>query len=375
MEKPAAMMRISTRLRSLLALALALPLTSMGINAAQAAPARVNAFMSAPGSVGMRVATPPPLLTTRKTGRLTGSRPGSHTFRFQLLATANADASTLTRTAPISQASKRPVLASTVPKLTHTTDKTVVSGAVRAYGQKVFLQRGVGKKWKTVGTVALANTKRLAGFRLRVPRKPGNHTYRVRSGATRLTKASNSARFALHQTDAKKHAVYLANAKRYMKMYCPSTPIYIDSPQVLSGPNLAGRASVSWRWTSGPQGSLTWDKSIHLVSGLSAKSLRVVAMHECAHIVQYRQLAKSPHAIDQAKKTATKVFKARRGDKGSGFERKADCIVHAWSKKKVNTFYTNTCSRAQLKSARTLLKEYGKRYQSASLTVAQRRRF
>ena len=356
MEKPAAMMRISTRLRSLLALALALPLTSMGISAAQAAPARVNAFMSAPGSVGMRVATPPPLLTTRKTGRLTGSRPGSHTFRFQLLATANADASTLTRTAPISQASKRPVLASTVPKLTHTTDKTVISG----------------KKWKTVGTVALANTKRLAGFRLRVPRKAGNHTYRVRSGATRLTKASNSARFALHQTDAKKHAVYLANAKRYMKMYCPSTPIYIDSPQVLSGPNLAGRASVSWRWTSGPQGSLTWDKSIHLVSGLSAKSLRVVAMHECAHIVQYRQLAKSPHAIDQAKKTATKVFKARRGDKGSGFERKA---VHAWSKKKVNTFYTNTCSRAQLKSARTLLKEYGKRYQSASLTVAQRRRF
>ena len=423
------MTRMSPRLSSILALTLALPLTSMAITSAHAEPSRLTASVTAPRMTGLRVSTPQSPFTAKHNGKLVVSKPrkkmtaastlsvrlsasqdrtvvisrrqgaqwvtletrtlapqetlkfspgafvskpGKHTSRFALSETKTAAASSLTRRVTVAKVSRKPVLTSAVPDLTYSTSKSAVSGTVLAYGQKVSLQRKAGKKWKTVKTVKVANAKTFAGFKLRVPRKAGNHTYRVRSGSTTLTKASLSASFVLHQTDAKKHSGYIAKARRHMKKYCPSTPIYIDSPQILDGGDLAGRASVAWRWTTGPQGSLTWEKSIHLASGLSAKSLRVVAMHECAHIVQYRQLVKSPHAIDQAKKTATKVFKARGRDKGSGFERQADCMVHAWSKKKAKTYYTNTCTPTQKKSARGLLKKYGKKYQSATLTVPMR---
>ena len=112
---------------------------------------------------------------------------------------------------------------------------------------------------------------------------------------------------------------YIATARRYKAAFCPQTPIYIDTPTFARpGNNVVGHASYWHEW--GADGKQTLTTYIELRSGMTGTQLRHIAVHECAHIVQYRAYVTGRFDIENS--YALQRFGA------AGREAQADCMAY-----------------------------------------------
>lgn len=231
--------------------------------------------------------------------------------------------------------------------------------------QKVALQRKDSGKWRTVSTTRAPRSGASATVKLKVPAKAGNRAYRVVLGKSRYNKTITSKSFKFFQSDSKKHAKYIAKARKYMKKYCPTTPIYIDSPGVKDSWAI-GMAWTRWQWQGRWTGSSIvydwqWTQTIELASGQSDGQLRHTAIHECAHIVQARPIGKSQASYDASVKTTNKVFKAGSADPQ---EQQADCMASAITGSTYYNYYTSSCTGSRAKNAKSMWKKWGLKYQN-----------
>ena len=232
-------------------------------------------------------------------------------------------------------------------------------------GQKVHLQRLDAGRWRTVSTTTAPRSGSSALVQLALPAKAGYRSYRVVLAKSGSSPQRISTTVKIFQSDTKKHAAYIAKARAYMKAYCPSTPIYINSPRVTRG-NTIGQAWTTWRWTSdGRTERWSWNATIELRSGLGAAELRHTALHECAHIVQARPIRAGQKAYDASVARTEKAFAAGRAEPQ---EQQADCMATARTGSTRFNYYTKSCSGSRLKNAKQLWSAYGKKYQDPRLT-------
>lgn len=230
--------------------------------------------------------------------------------------------------------------------------------------QKVSLQRKDSGKWRTVYTTRAPRAGASATVKLKVPAKAGTRAYRVVLSKSSYNKTITSKSFKFFQSDSKKHAKYIAKARKYMKKYCPTTPIYIDSPNVKDSWAI-GMAWTKWsgvsRWT-GTRWVYDWQwtQTIELASGQDDGQLRHTAIHECAHIIQARPIGKSQASYDSSVKTTNKVFKA---GSAAPQEQQADCMASAITGSTYYNYYTDSCTGSRAKNAKSMWKKWGLKYQ------------
>jgi len=253
-------------------------------------------------------------------------------------------------------------------------------------GQRVRLEQFDSRRWRAVSSRKAPRSGAAAWVRLPLPARAGNVRYRVvlvaggasrpvtaRSAGASARKAGPSARaFSVFQSDARKHARYVAQARAYVRQYCPSTPIFVDSPSI--GPRAAGVATTTVVGPFAPAGSrkvtrMRWEQSIELRSGMSTTQLRHAAFHECAHIVQ----ARAQVSGRKAAATRLRLTEKRYGASGSAArERQADCMASVMTGSRRHMYYLRSCTRAQLADARAMWRTYGGKRQSPTLTWTAR---
>lgn len=248
-----------------------------------------------------------------------------------------------------------------VSEFTLTTGKRVVPVEVGlANGQRVDLQRRSGSRWLNVTSVTAPRTGDRATVKLTIPAKGGMGTYRVVNRPTAWTTIHVGDPFSVHQTDAAKHRAYIIRARKYIAAYCPKTPIYIDTPAV-AGAGIygrVGRAVGQWSTSTSPTGATAGQLTtlIELRSGMPAAQLRIVALHECAHVLQFR--AQVDGRYDAERASANRLYP------GTGMEGQADCMAYHLTRDKRAFGYVRGCNRAQLVDAGRMWRTYGKKYQS-----------
>ncbi|MGY2127446.1 hypothetical protein [Blastococcus sp. SYSU DS0617] len=285
------------------------------------------------------------------------SKPGRYTFRALSRVSPSAPLLEAQTTLTFVGDAGSAYITDEVPEFTLTTGKRVVPVEVGlANGQRVDLQRKSGSRWLNVASVTAPRTGDRATVKLPMPAKGGMGTYRVVNRPTAWTSTYVGYPFTVHQTDAVRHRAYLIRARKFIAAYCPKTPIYIDTPTV-AGRGPYGTVGLAvWRWTGDDtSGRLT--TSIELRSGMSAAQLRSVALHECAHILQYRTFVDGRRDAE--------VAAAERLYPGTGVEGQADCMSYYLTKDKRYFGYVRGCNRAQLADARRMWRAYGKKYQAA----------
>ena len=237
---------------------------------------------------------------------------------------------------------------------------TPLKGSVsEGSGHTFYLQWRVSitnDSWSTIktGKVAANGAKGLISTSF-VPRS-GEHVYRVVIKKDALRVVSNS--LTIRTTTG---SVYLAKARYYMKKYCPLTPLAATLPR---GGYLAGQANLSYRWqgTYDSSGRLkmsySWTQSINFRPGLADDALRAVSWHECAHVVQHRQVVKGEAFYNKQEQAVDTLYK------GNGIEKQADCMTAYLLKTTQWLTYTTSCSPAQTEAGRRLWADYGSRYQA-----------
>ncbi|MEN0130836.1 MAG: hypothetical protein AAGC49_15470 [Brevundimonas sp.] len=264
---------------------------------------------------------------------------------------------------PSASAATKPTIYASTPAYAISTSTVRFSGTVYpAAGQKVRVQRKSGTKWVSIDTATVSASTGKFSVAYHVP--AGKKSYRI--VVLKTSKTSTAVKtWSTWTTDGKKYKTYIARARSYMKAYCPTTPIFIGDDLVNS--YTVGMATERYSYTSyggSSERHFTWQHQIHLEPGLSKPLLRHVALHECAHIVQFRRLVKGPEARAKAEKTTATVFKKRAGEYGDGNERQADCMAIVITKQKQYGGYTQSCTGARATSAKALWKAYGKKYQA-----------
>jgi hypothetical protein len=247
----------------------------------------------------------------------------------------------------------------TVELTSTTASKWVTVSVDLPRGQILELQRREGPGYRTVSRVAAPRTGEHADVRLPVATRAGQATYRVVSHATAWTALSASGSFGIHQTDYARYAGYIATARRHIASYCPKTPISIDTPAVAGGSSRIGQAASSYQ-TSSARGQSYLKASIELRSGLSATSLKHTALHECAHVVQFRAIVEKRDAVDEQR--ANQIYGA------AGIEAQADCMAVLYSKAPSQMYYIHSCSAAQMTEGHRIWRAYGLKYQAATYT-------
>jgi len=271
--------------------------------------------------------------------------------------------------APSASAAVKTFVSVIPPSYALSTATVKLSGTVYpALGQKVSVQRKDGSTWVTVDTTKVSRSS--AKFSVAYKAKPGKKAFRVVVAKTSQS-TSVTKKWTTWTTDGVKYKSYIARARSYMKAYCPRTPIFVNTNLVDS--YTVGMATEKYVWVSTVAGkkTYTWQHQIHLQPGMTKAELRHVALHECAHVVQFRRLVKGPEARAKAEKTTAKVFKARKGEYGDGNERQADCMAIVITKKKQYGGYTQYCGGARATSAKALWKAYGKKYQASVYTFTR----
>jgi len=236
---------------------------------------------------------------------------------------------------------------------------TVSSGS----GHTAYLQVASGSSWKNLKKTKVAAKGSKGAFSFTFTPRSGSHLYRVVVKKSGVKRAVSNERRIRTTTGS----VYVAKARHYMKKYCPSTPIKADLPK---GAALAGRADTSYRWTGvytskGLKKTYTWKQKIRLQPGMPDATLRAVSLHECAHIVQYRQLRKGEDYLNARIKATDKLHK------GNGIEKQADCMTAVLLGTMRYAAYTDTCSSAQKKAAKALWKNFGGKYQKSTYTFTR----
>jgi hypothetical protein len=280
--------------------------------------------------------------------------PGRYAFRALTRVSATAPVTVARLTVTLRQAQQYLNVDALPDSMTTSRHRTVHVTVSPSVGQSVKLQRRSGKHWRTVGR-ARAPRGYDGELSLRVPTRAGNATYRVVGSGSTWTEAGASDTFVLNQTDTAKYGSYIRKVRRIIAAYCPQTPIYIDAPGVVPGRGMAG---LAWLRPL-PSGRET--TYIELQSGMSGKGLRHVALHECAHILQYRSYAVGRY--DDLVAADDLLYN------GNGIERQADCMAYYFVRWKPALFYLPSCSRAQLRDAAHMWRAWGKKYQSPVFTI------
>ena len=85
--------------------------------------------------------------------------------------------------------------------------------------------------------------------------------------------------------------------------------------------------------------------------------LKSVALHECAHILQFRTVVDGRRDAEVA--ASNRLFP------GTGVEGQADCMSFHLTRDKRYFGYVRGCSKAQLADASRMWRAYGKKYQAA----------
>jgi hypothetical protein len=227
----------------------------------------------------------------------------------------------------------------------------------RAHGQIVDLQRKAGSNWLNVSRVQAPAAGTDVTVRITIPARAGLATHRFVSRATAWSPTVITGSFTVYQAAAVNRTSYAAEARTYMAKYCPKTPILIDTRAVAerTGGNRAGQASASWGSSAGKRVLTT---RIELRSGLFPDQLRFVALHECAHILQFRSMV--PGRYGEVTRQATKLWP------GLGVEGQADCMAYQITRDPNWFGYVRGCSKAQLVNAAKMWQTYGRKYQAAT---------
>ncbi|GHG47848.1 hypothetical protein GCM10011331_09090 [Flavimobilis marinus] len=252
-------------------------------------------------------------------------------------------------------------------KLASTHKRTYVKVRVtNGKGQRLSLQRYSKGKWRTVTKTRAPRAVGAKTVKIRVPKKAGSFKYRVVMSKSSANKRIVSKKVRVFQSDYAKHKRYIAKARAHMKRWCPDTPIFVDTPNVRAGEWAAGMAWTRWSFTGS---KASWKQTIELRSGLTGASLKHIAIHECAHIVQARPIVKGITTYEKSEARTDKIFR-----KGAAepHEQQADCMAYAKTRDKSQMVYTKSCSGKRLKNAKGMWKSYGTKYQKPNLTWAWR---
>lgn len=223
-----------------------------------------------------------------------------------------------------------------------------------AHGQVVDLQRKVGSRWINVHRVKAPASGTDVTVRLTFPVRPGSSTHRFVSRATAWNPTVVTDSFTVYQAASSTRASYIAEARSYIASYCPKTPIAIDTRAVASG----GPIGMASAYTSTSRGRKVLNTRIELRSGMAPDQLRSVALHECAHVVQYRSMVQRRYG--ELTRQAEKLWP------GLGVEGQADCMAFQITRDARYFGYVRGCSKAQLVNAAKLWKAYGRKYQAAA---------
>jgi hypothetical protein len=249
--------------------------------------------------------------------------------------------------------------------MVHKGSSTTVTATVSTgSGHTAYLQVQVSSTaWQTLKTAKVAASGSGGKVTVKfVPAKPAA-VYRVVATKGAVRAVSNT--LTIRTTS---YGPYLGKAQYYMKNYCPSTPLTATlNPEG----SLAGLATTRWSvwrewdYTGRITATYSWSQKIDLRTGMPDDVLKAVALHECGHIVQYRQLVKGQAAFE-AKLTATdKIYN------GNGIEKQADCMAAVVLGTMKYAYYTKSCNAAQRSAAAALWRDYGKKYQSAHYTFVR----
>lgn len=288
-------------------------------------------------------------------------KPGQYTFRALTRESAYAPLSEAQLTVTL-VGDRGSAYASYVPEFTTTTGKRTISVDVGlAYGQRVDLQRKSGSRWLNVTSAQAPRTGTSATVTVTLPPKGGMSTYRVVDRETAWTTTYVGYPFSVHQTDAAKHRAYITKARKFIAAYCPKQPIYIDTPRV-AGAGRYGTVGLatydlSSETTAAGVTTSVLSTTIQLRSGMPSAQLRSVALHECAHILQFRS------AVDGRRDA--EVSAANRRYPGTGVEGQADCMSFHLTRDNRYFGYVRGCNKAQLADAKRMWRTYGKKYQAA----------
>ena len=223
-----------------------------------------------------------------------------------------------------------------------------------AHGQVVELQRKSGSRWLTVSSAKAPPSGDGVTVKIKIPARAGMSTHRFMSRATAWSPTVRTGSFTVYQSAGLTRSSYIAEARDYMARYCPQTPISIDTPAVRTG-SQAGRASASVESSGGVSVLHT---QIELRSGMWPDKLRSVALHECAHIVQYRSVVDG--RSDEVAKRAAELWPR------FGVEGQADCMSYQITRDPNWFGYVRGCSKEQLRNAATMWRTYGGKYQAAA---------
>jgi hypothetical protein len=281
---------------------------------------------------------------------------GTYQLRAVTSATVTSQAAAAQTTVTLARGPGSVEVASTAYTFT-TASKGVRATVSHAHAQHLVLQRKSGTAWVTVSSATAPNTGASVPLRLAVSNLAGLSWYRVVMGSTPFETAFFSSSFPIHQTDAVRYGSYIALARRYMTPFCPLTPIFINTPAVSPGQWAVGMAPYSW---SSWNGSNTLTSRIELRAGLTATSLRHVALHECGHVVQSRAMVEKRYDIEEA--AANRLYP------GTGMEGQADCMAYSYVRSARDLYYVRGCSAAQLSDAYRMWHAYGWKYQSPVYT-------
>jgi hypothetical protein len=277
-------------------------------------------------------------------------------------------AATDVQAAPLATARARSAMKLTsYEKLASTHQRTYIKVQVtNGKGQLLSLQRYTKGKWRTVTKTRAPRAVGAKTVKIRVPKKAGSFKYRVVMSKSSANKRVVSKKVRVFQSDYAKHKSYIAQARAHIKRWCPTTPIFVDSPSVRAGEWAAGMAWTRWSFKGS---KASWKQTIELRSGLTGASLKHIAIHECAHIVQARPIVKGVTTYEKSVARTNKIFR-----KGSAepHEQQADCMAYAQTRDKSQMVYTKSCSGKRLKNAKSMWKSYGKKSQKPNLTWAWR---
>lgn len=198
-----------------------------------------------------------------------------------------------------------------------------------------YFQEYKGGKWVTLNTLTFKKSSgypNARGVTVKTPLTSATVTrkYRVTLPATAREKEWTSKTATIEHLNPLHYTGYKKTAYNYMKKYCPN--------QVIT---LRGGAT-SYAYTPSYR--------IEMAQGMSGKSLQYVALHECAHIREFK-LYKGDYA--GLNKRMNTIF----GGTGSlGMERAADCMSYVMGADRAyGGSYQRNCTTAQTAAARKIL--------------------
>ena len=197
-----------------------------------------------------------------------------------------------------------------------------------------YFQEYKDGRWVTLNTLTFrksAGYPAAQGVTVSTPLTSATVTrkYRVTLPATARERGWTSRTATIQHMNPAHYDGYRKTAYNYMKAYCPNQVI------TLRGGTISYAHPSSYR--------------IEMSQGMSGKSLQYIALHECAHIRQFKLYGDDYDGLNQR---MTALF----GGGSHGIERAADCMAYAMGADPVyGGSYLRSCTAQQTAAAKKVL--------------------